>query len=378
MMTRSSDYVYMTPDSGDITGDIIPAADINGAAPTMRKENLYYLLEMFYDLQRRTTSVTGTVDSRFNYYKFNDIATLFERWSTAAGVAQYQDAAGYYTSIRFKSLPSAGLEYVITNTDTTSRTEFFTWIAQNYPQYILTMPQIAADLGTYKAMKVDTLRKMFWGFNQPCYESFYGAAVPTKYRYSVPTGQTLTFKDFSYDSLNDTLTTTDVVRYFVLSSGSGAVSLRASQDSGSYLSSVGQFDIIEKYVNSVRNYKRLNGFPQSDVYCTVNFDSSMVIEDAFILTSHYFCCSDTLQAKKLLILEPMERISDTQFRFKFFRPSIMKRLTDELGIPWEGDSDFSTTRGHYGYGEVWCDGHIWAKIGNKYTALPAGWDWSPS
>lgn len=377
MLSHSSDYIYMTPPSDDISGDIIPTSDIAGTPPLMRKEDIYYLLEMYYDMARRTTSVTGTIDERMRYYALHDIEYLFSRWGSAADVAAHYDALGYYNNVRFKDLPSAGLEMPMTNTNTTPFSTFLSWVAQNYPQYIVTMPNVDGELGTWKQMCADTLRKMYYGMNQSCYEPFkIGTTFPQKYRCTVPTGQTLTYKTFSYDYVDDTITTTDVVRYFV---ENGSVDLRYQQDSGSYSSNVGQIGVIRGYDDKGNSrYKRLNGFPSSDVYCEIAFDSSLVIAGAFVCVNYYFSCSDCYQNRKIILLEPTERVSDTRVRFKFFRPAIMRKLVEDMGIPWAGDSDWTSSRGHYGWGSVNAGYEIFAKISNKYTALPSAWDWSPS
>ena len=377
MLSQSSDYLYMTPASDDIAGSIIPTSDIAGDPPAMRKEDIYYLLEMFYDMQRRTTSVTGTVEDRMNYYKLHDIEYFFSRWGSAADVAAHYDTLGGYNNVRFLSLPSNGLENPMTNTNTTGFNEFLSYIAQNYPQYLMTMPSVDGELGTYKKLSADTLRKMYYGMNQECYEPFkIGTAFPAKYRCTVPTGQTLTYKSVNYDAIYDVLTITDVVRYFV---ENGYVEMREQQDSGNYSSYVGNIASIRGYdSNSNYRYKRINAFPTSDVYCDICFDSSHVISDCFVCVNYYFTTSSTTRTKQIILLEPTTKVSDTRIRFKFFRQSVMKRLVEAFGIPWEGDSDWTSTRGEYGYGTVTAGYEIFAKIANKYTKLPSGWNWSPS
>ena len=371
MMTSSSDYVYMTPDSSVITGDIIPKEDVDGRPPLMRIENAYYLLEMYYDFIREDRSVTVAPDDRMRHMLFYDIEDLFTDWETAEGVANHQDATGSYRTVWFKDLPSAGVEHIITSTNATSLSDFVKWIAQNCPQYLLTMPRVHDELDLWMELKADTIRKMFWGFNQPCYEPFNGSSyvTPEKYVYSVPSGQTITYKRYSYDNTSRTLVVEDVVEDigsgggYMYSAYAGAIQLVRKRDYG-----------IHEY-----RYRLMNGFPKNDVYATAKFNSSMVIESAFTVTNHCFWCDYPNAIRKLLILEPMERISDTEFRVKMFRPSIMKRLTDSLGVQWEDDPDFIRTSFQVpnGYGQVWHDGYIWAKVGNKYTALPADWDWSP-
>jgi hypothetical protein len=379
MLSNSRDYIYMSPQSGDIKGEIIPTSDIAGTSPLMRKEDIYYLLEMYYDMKRQTSSVSGSIDERVYYYKLHDIEYLFSKWGSAADVAKYYDALGYYNNVRFKELPPAGVEMPMTNTNTTPFSEFLSWMAQNYPQYFVTMPSVTGELGLYKATLADTLRKMYYGMNQSCYELFkLGTVFPQKYRCTVPMGQTLTYKTFSYSSADDTITTTDVVRYFV--ENNLAVALRYQQDSGSYSSNVGQIAVIRGYDDKGNNrYKRLNGFPSSDVYCEIAFDSSLVIAGAFVCVNYYFFGSGGAnQIRKIILLEPTERVSDTRVRFKFFRPDIMRKLVEDLGIPWAGDSDWTSSRGQYGEGEVAAGHEMFAKLSNKYTALPAEWVWSPS
>ena len=48
MMTRISDYLMSSPPSdADITGNIIPVADIEGRNAALRKEDYYYLRELW-------------------------------------------------------------------------------------------------------------------------------------------------------------------------------------------------------------------------------------------------------------------------------------------------------------------------------------------
>lgn len=380
MLSRSSDYIYMTPQNGDIKGEIIPTSDIAGTSPLMRKEDIYYLLEMYYDMSRRTSSVSGSLlDERINRYKLGDIEYLFSKWGSAADVAQNYEMLGSYNNVRFKDLPSAGIEMPMTDTNATPFSEFLLWMAQNYPQYFMTMPSVTGELEYYKAMCADTLRKMYYGMNQSCYEPFkIGTRFPRKYRCTVPTGQTLTYKTFSYSRSDDTITTTDVVRYFV--EDGYFVALGDQQDSVSGSSYVGGIDTIDGGYDDKGNvrYKRLNGFPTGDVYCEIAFDSSLVIVGAFVCVKYYFFCSHCTQRRKIIVLEPTERVSDTRVRFKFFRPDIMRKLVEDIGIPWAGDSDWTSSRGHYGYGNIEVGGEIFAQISNKYTALPLEWVWSPS
>lgn len=373
MLSRSSDYIYMTPQSGDIKGEIIPTSDIAGTRPPMRKEDIYYLLEMYYDITRRATSVSGSVDGRTRYAMLNGIASLFSQWGSVSSVVQsYYDARG----VRFKDLPSAGVEMPMRGTNMASFNDFLSWMAQSYPQCFVTMPHITGELGESKAMRADTLRKMYYGMNQPCYEPFkIGTTFPQKYRCTVPSGQTLTYRTFSYSSSDDTITTEDVVGYFV---GNGYISLREQQDSGSYYSTVGGIESITGHDSSGNSrYRRLNGFPSSDVHCEIAFDSSLVIAGAFVCVEYLFEVSASMN-KKIILLEPTERVSDTSVRFRFFRQDIMRKLVEGMGIPWDGDSGWTTSSGMHGYGSVVAGLEIFARVSNRYTELPTEWDWSPS
>lgn len=373
MLTQTSDYHYIAPPSADIAGRIIPTNDIAGLRSSFRREDIYYLLEMYYDLMRKTsTMATPTFDGKIRTSALSIVKNLFENWGSAAGVLENDRNV-----MRLKNLPAEGIESDITS----NRVDdvFWKWFAQAYPQYIMTMPQFKNGFPSSRdIMRADTMRTMYYGMNQPCYEPIAGAGFPSKYTFTVPSGQTLTRLTYDYNSSDDIITTEDIVKNLVIGySGS----IETTDESDSSIPNYGACEVgaIKSLFKSDGDgntlYKSMNCFPKSDVYCTVNFDASIAVESAFMQT-YYQLVKDRNQYKTLFALEPMERISDIQFRFKLFKPSTMARLAAAHGIPWGDDSDWTSSKGCQGTGEV-STGKIYAKIANKYTSLPAEWNWSP-
>ena len=65
MMERIADYRLAPPSSGeDISGEIIPVADIDGRVASLRKEDYYYLRELWSAFRNDSTAYHNSLSVR--------------------------------------------------------------------------------------------------------------------------------------------------------------------------------------------------------------------------------------------------------------------------------------------------------------------------
>ena len=380
MLTRYTDYRYMTPAESRIKGKIIPVADIDNKPPTLRKEDLYYIHEMYaYYRHLRNYSVSWNLNENIDAVNFSTPVSYL---------------AGY------RSIPSQDFgEDNFRLTESFSGFDGGLQVGRSTKSLLQLMREVQHEKilrsdalpTTYPSnknpLKADFLRTLYWFMNLKHYEQFEPSSsspsVHNDFLYTVLGQPILTSHYYRLDSEGNIVD--DAKNYNVALSNWQFMFLDESGSSPSYTSSVGSASYIKRYNTSSQSYEYrwMNGLPNGDVEVDIALAEGMNAESCYIGLEYWIERSSDYRRWCRSKVVPLTKSGDTSWSFNLYDVNIVKQLFNDAGIQWNSDSDWHTGSDTPSYNlHIFC-GHpksnpLMVKLSSKYTSLPTGWNWSPS
>lgn len=357
MLTKASDYYYVSPPAGRICGNIIPAADIAGRLPALRFEDVCYLHEMMHDFYEGTLTDRSLPSGVFPEH--GDLEFVWSMCSTYRTAV----ASGTGNTKLSAEIPADGLESAVLNKRVPSfYGDFLAPLADTHPEYFLIAPFGSVNPFFFPSrMSADDLRLLYWLMSRPRYDAFtLVESVGGRYECAVdqPIGFVLkSFSGGSGHSINEFSDTVEV-------------------DGVSLYESVGGMHCITTWAESESKYWLRNGCPQSDVVGRLRFAEGVEVSAAFMAAA-YVCSGDNIDGHAAkLWLEPLTASDDGAWEFKFFDMEKAKALVASQNLPWEDGGPFSAWQE-----KEWDlsvrHSNVFAMVSNRATDLPAEWDWTP-
>lgn len=360
MMTKIEDYVLNPPPSGtDITGNIIPMADIENRMPCLRNEDYYYIREL-WDAYRNE-------GSRYNHdfsdpdcrELLSDILQCTNSWREDIQIFPHT-----YIKAGMESYSFTGS--LIDNPDHFSlEVQFMDWLKSsnkimsfdNQPVLPKSGEKLDADIIRYfyRVLSQDMLRKV---------ES--SSLGKRAFNYTVKE------KSFSYEypSLDSPLSGGNL--YYTSTTGNvvgdeHSISITLGDERLGMLS-------LDRYSSSTGETEYYNSivFPASTVTADIVFSAPVV--EAYALLYLDVRRDDAHRTQGLPLLRPMTG-SGVNWSVEILKRSDYDLVTSNITVPTL--NEWVSTKAEETYFDSYID-CIFARFETPYFALPSEWNWSPS
>lgn len=353
MMTKIEDYVISPPPSDvDIRGDIIPVADIENRTPCLRKEDYYYLRELYNLFQNDASSFKynfesdnsfkGLLNNIFALSNISDNSSIGINWHLKEGM----DASQFNG---FKDISLNGAQQQLKD-----------WLKNSNSIVVFDIPP--STTLSHRKLDADIIRKCYRFLSQDMFRQVR----------SISNGQlafnyTLEEKSFEYQYpvLDENYNV-----YYATNTGSIVyngfeIVLRGISDRGKYIG----MHRLERNGNTGLEYYHSIAFPTSTITADVVFSSPVV------------------EAYTLLYLHTSYSVDDW---FPIIRPMTGSGLNWSVEILKRSDYDFMTSGITVPTLNEWVKtkankiefsvsiGQIFARFENQYFSLPPSWNWKPS
>lgn len=357
MMTSISDYLLSAPPSGeDITGDIIPVADVAGRSAALRKEDYYYLRELWSAFSNDGTGLT----TQFSSYSFRSLIS--------STILYYLNQWKSDTQMQSHTHMKAGLSsYSFTGTLQSSPAsspwvqQFFNWMKEN--NAVVTFDDSPAAPVSYGKIDADVVRYLYKFLTQDMFRqvrdtslggtrAFTFTVEPKSIPYTCP----------KLDSDNNLVS--ESVEGQLTGSG-GTVSANGA-GGGLHIG----MHSLKKYFLSENKDKYYNSFafPTSTVTADVTF-SAPVVEAYAVITLSLNVDGNVGQG--LQLLRPMTG-SGVNWSVDLLKRSDYDLVSTNLTVP--ALDEWVDTRAQVTYFTASID-RVFARFSSPYFALPPEWNW---
>lgn len=380
MLTRYTDYRYMTPSESRIKGKIIPVSDIANKPSTLRKEDLYYIHEMYaYYRHLRSYSVSLNLDENIEAVDFSTPVSYLAGYRSIPSqdfngdnFRLVESFSGFDGGLQIGRNPKSLLQLM----------------REGQNEKILRSEALPTTYPDYKnTLKANFLRTLYWFMNLKHYEQFTPSSsnpsVHNDFLYTIMGQPILTSHYYSSDS--DGNIVDDAKNYNVVLSNWQFMFIDESESNPSYTSSVGSASSIQRYNTSSQSYEYrwMNGLPNGDLEVDIALAEGMNAESCYIGIEYRIERSSDYRCWSRSKFVPLTKSGDTAWSFNLYDVNIVKQLFNDAGIQWNSDSDWHTGGNTPVYSlSIFC-GHpqsypLMVKLSSKYTSLPTGWNWTPT
>lgn len=348
MMTKIEDYVVSPPPSGtDITGNIIPVADVENRTPCLRKEDYYYIRELWNAYRNDSSLYKSDFFTSYNFRSLlSDILRDTNSWR--------EDSEIYYHTHMKAGMDS----YSFTGNlaDDSYSSQFFDWMKSSNAIVSFDNPPVLPKYG--EKLDAETIRYFYRFLSQDMFRQVESSSWGKRaFNYSVKE------KSFSYESPK---LDSSYNLYYVPETGSVEENISTIASLGMrtlnrYNSSTGE----KEYYNSVV-------FPTSTVTADIVFSAPVVEAYALLIITGYR--HDAHSHQGLPLLRPMTG-SGVNWSVEILKRSDYDLVTSNLTVPtlneWVSTKAEETDFDSY-------VSYIFARFEPPYFALPSEWNWSPS
>lgn len=356
MMTQISDYILAVPPSGeDITGNIIPVADIDGKDATLRKEDYYYLRELWSVYRNDNTAYT----TAFPQYGIRGLI--------AGSILYYLNLWKSDTYMTSHTHMKVGLpSYSFTgNISSSWSSQFYNWMKNNNaivafdgsPVSPVANGDINADVARY-AYRFLT-QDMFRNVRDTSYGGTRALTFTTETK-SIP------YSFVKLDSDDNIVSVSETGQ--IVGSG-GYINANGISTNGRQIG----MHSFRKYVSSESKYKYYNSvaFPTSTITADITFSAPVV--EAYALMSIDIYNARTL-SQGLQLLRPMTG-SGVNWSVDFIKRSDYDLVTANLTLPTLDEWVDTQADVTYYHADI---ERVFARFADLYFELPSEWDWSPN
>ena len=353
MMTQISDYILAVPPSGeDITGNIIPVADIDGKDATLRKEDYYYLRELWSVYRNDNTAYT----TAFSPYGIRSLI--------ASSILYYLNLWKSDTYITSHTHMKVGLpSYSFTgNISSSWSSQFYNWMKNN--NAIVTFDGSPVSPVAKGDINADVARYAYRFLAQDMFRQVRDISLGGTRAFTFTTE--VKNIPYSYPKL-DSEDNLEFVQMVGQVKGSGGY---VNTDGISWNGEQVGMHTVKRYNSSAGAYEYYNSvaFPSSTITADITFSAPVV--DAYALMTIYI---DGRINQGLQVLRHMTG-SGVNWSVDILKRSDYDLVTSNLSVPaldeWVGTSASAT----YFNANI---ERVFARFANPYFALPSEWDWSP-
>ena len=358
MMTSISDYLMSAPPSdADITGNIIPVADIEGRNAALRKEDYYYLRELWSVFRNDGVADTAafTGNSSLRSLIADKILHYLNQWKSDTSVNEHTYMRAGLASYSFTgSIEGTGSQSF----------QFYNWMKDNDAIVKFDGSPVSPSAG--KIIDADVVRYLYRFLAQDMFRQVrhtsLGGTCAFTYTFE-PKSIPYTYPELDRD---DNLVSVSMEGQLT---GTGGIVMAGG------ISSNGQqvgMHSLKKYFSDVSGYRYYNSvaFPTSTITADVTFSAPVVEAYAMIelgLGGHSF-------SQRLPLLRTMTG-SGVNWSVDLVKRSDYDLVSSNLTVPTLDTWVETAAKVTYFNASV---PMIFARISNPYFALPSEWDWSPS
>lgn len=359
MMEKIADYRLAPPPSDeDISGEIIPVADIDGRDAALRKEDYYYLREL-WNVFRNESSADTTGFSSFSFRNLiSNVLYYMNQWKSDSYMASHTHLKSGLASYSFTG------DLVTNAQSSTWSNQFFNWMKNNSAIELLNTSATAPSAKL--PMTADIVRLLYWFLSKDMFRQVKDTSLGGTRAFTFTTQKT---------SIPYTYVTLDNDRNVVSASNTGTIEGSGGRIVANGINGNGQqvgVHVLQKWDSDASKYKYYNSlaFPSSTVSASVTF--SAPVSDAYALVDLYLSTGSGLQG--LQLLRPMTG-SGTSWSVELIKRSDFDLVTSNISFPAFDEWCDTAASVNYYNASVVC---VFAKFSSPYFALPSGWDWSPS
>lgn len=356
MMEKIADYILAQPPDGeDISGNIIPVADVDGKDAALRKEDYYYLRELWSAFRNESSAyTTGFSASNFRSL-ISNILYYMNQWKSDSYITSHTHMKSGLSSYSFTGSLSSG--------SGTFSNQFLNWMKNNNAIELLDTSETAPSASL--PMSADILRLLYRHLSKDMFRQVRDSSLGGTRAFTFTAQQA---------SIPYTYVTLDNDDNVVSVSMTGTV-----QGSGGYIQANGingngqqvGVHVLQKWDSSARKYKYYNSlcFPSSTISANVTF--SAPVSEAYALMNIYL---DGRNFQGLQLLRPMTG-SGTSWSVELLKRSDFDLVSSNLSYPTF--DEWSETAGTACYYQANVE-RVFAKFSKPYFALPVEWNWSPN
>ena len=357
MMTRISDYLLSAPPSdADITGNIIPVADIEGRDAALRKEDYYYLRELWSAFRNDGVAYTSAFTGNYSLRSLiaSEILSYLNQWKSDTSINEHTHMRAGLASYSFTgSIESTVFQSL----------QFFNWMKDNDAVVKFDGSPVSPSAG--KRIEADVVRHLYRFLAQDMFRQVRDISLGVTRAFTFTTE----VKDipYSYPTLDkeDNLEFVQMVGQ-VKGSG-GYVNTDGISSNGQQVG----MHTLKRHNSSAGAYEYYNSvaFPSSTITADITFSAPVV--DAYALMTIYI---EGRINQGLQVLRPMTG-SGVNWSVDILKRSDYDLVTSNISVPaldeWIGTSATPT----YFHAKI---ERVFARFASPYFALPSEWDWSPS
>lgn len=355
MMMSVSDYLLSVPPSGeDITGDIIPVADIDGRSAALRKEDYYYLRELWSVFRNESSGLT----TKFSSYNFRSLISstilyYLNQWKSDTSINEHTHMRAGLSSYSFTGdIQSSGYS-----------NQFLNWMKKN--NAIVTFDGSPVSPAPGKRIDADVVRYLYRFLAQDMFRQVRDISLGGTRAFTFTT-EVKNFQ-YSYPKLDSKYNLEFVQMVGQVKGSGGYVNIDGISENGQQVG----MHTLRRYSSSGGGYEYYNSvaFPSSTITADITF-SAPVVEAYALMTINI---SGSIN-QGLQVLRPMTG-SGENWSVDILKRSDYDLATSNLSVPaldeWVGTSASAT----YFNAKIEM---VFARFANPYFALPSEWDWSPS
>jgi hypothetical protein len=361
MMTKIEDYVVLPPPSGtDITGNIIPVADVENRTPCLRKEDYYYIRELWNAYRNDSTLYKSDFFTSYNFRSLlSDIFRYINSWREDSSINEHTHMRAGMASYSFTGSLTDNSDYF------PLEVQFMDWLKSSNTIVSLDNPPVLPQSG--EKLDADLIRYFYRFLSQDMLRQVRSSSVGKRaFNYTLKT------KDFAYEYPK--LDSSDNLYYIprtgnVVESGD-AISVAGISSSGKQ---VGMHS-LNRYSSSTGEKEYYNSmvFPTSTVTADIVFSAPVV--EAYALLFLSVDRIDAHRSHSLPLLRPMTG-SGVNWSVEILKRSDYDLVTSNVTVPTLNEWVSTKAETTYFNSTVDC---IFARFETPYFALPSEWNWSPS
>ena len=360
MMTKISDYLISAPPSDtDITGNIIPVADIEGKDALLRKEDFYYLRELW--------NAYNNDIRQYNLDFGQSGASLLTLIGQIINTLNEDKSLTYMTPATHMK---AGLaSYAFTGSISTGSAvdkQFFNWMKNANAIVTLDGSPISPTHGG--KIDADAVRYFYRFLTQDMFRQVNDTSR-TGTRAFTFTTETKSVP-YSYPKLDSSNNLEFVQMTGQIKGASGTVTVDGISGNGQQIG----MHSLQRYNSSSRAYEYYNSvaFPSATTTADITFSSPVV--EAYAQITLYVSSRTGQFSQGLQLLRPMTG-SGVNWSVDLLKRSDYDLVTANMTVPaldaWVGTGATET------YFSATIE-RVFARFANPYFALPSEWNWSPS
>lgn len=354
MMTRIEDYVLVPPPSEtDITGEIIPVADIENRTPFLRQEDYYYIRELWNAYRNDSSLNRNNFLSSYNFRSLlSDILYYTNQWSNDTYINEHLHLRAGLGSYSFTG----------SLVDNNYETGLLNWMKSSNAIVSFDNPPVAPAV--YEKLDAETIRHFYKFLAQDMFRQVQSNSVGKRaFNYTV-NAKTFTYEYPKLDS-SDNLYYIPMTGEVVESNGYIQVNGISTNNKQVGMHSLDRYNSStgkEEYYNSV-------AFPSSTITADIVFNAPVVEAYAELGVNVY-----AGKYQGLALLRPMTG-SGVNWRVEILKRSDYDLATSNLTVPALNEWVSTGAQTTYFNSIV---RRIFARFATPYFALPSAWNWSPS